>query len=258
MHNRLPTLFHRATMEAVRALRALPPGARDLLLHPRRLLRDARARPATSSPTSPATRRPTGAARAGHRLADHRHAQPRPIGGAYGFTTDIGGYFDVGPYSATTKELFIRWTQWAALSPMFRVHGSVLNGRPHAVVLRRADPASSTSASPACTAGPMPLIMRLWKRAQRTGIPIARPLWLAYPRDERAARAGPAVDARAERAGGPGGRGGRDLARGLLPARAAGAREAASATAARRRVEVAAPLMRLPFFIRCGTSPFKR
>ena len=29
--------------------------------------------------------------------------------------------------------------------------------------------------------------MRLWKRAKRTGIPITRPLWLAYPRDERAA-----------------------------------------------------------------------
>ena len=30
--------------------------------------------------------------------------------------------------------------------------------------------------------------MRLWKRANRTGLPIARPLWLNYPKDARAAR----------------------------------------------------------------------
>ena len=51
----------------------------------------------------------------------------RGIGGAYGFTTDIGGFFDI-PYGATSKELFIRWVEWAALSPMFRIHGSVAAG----------------------------------------------------------------------------------------------------------------------------------
>jgi alpha-glucosidase len=33
------------------------------------------------------------------------------------------------------------------------------------------------------------LILRLWREALRTGIPPTRPLWLAYPRDRRAARA---------------------------------------------------------------------
>jgi sulfoquinovosidase len=27
-----------------------------------------------------------------------------------------------------------------------------------------------------------PYIMKLWRKAKRTGMPIARPLWLAYPR----------------------------------------------------------------------------
>ena len=61
----------------------------------------------------------------------------RAIGGAYGFTTDIGGYFDVGPYQPTTKELFLRWAEWAALSPIFRLHGSVARRHAHAVDLRR-------------------------------------------------------------------------------------------------------------------------
>lgn len=32
-----------------------------------------------------------------------------------------------------------------------------------------------------------PLILKLWRTALRTGTPIARPLWLAYPGDRRAA-----------------------------------------------------------------------
>ena len=47
----------------------------------------------------------------------------RAIGGAYGFSTDIGGYFDLTT-PPTTKELFIRWAEWAALTPVFRLHGA--------------------------------------------------------------------------------------------------------------------------------------
>ena len=140
----------------------------------------------------------------------------RAVGGAYGYTTDIGGYFDVGPYSATTKELFIRWTQWAALSPMFRVHGSVLNGV-HMPWSYDEETLQRWRALARLHRRAVPLIMRLWKRAKRTGIPITRPLWLAYPRDERAAEQDQQWMLGRERAGGPGGRGGRDLARGLLP-----------------------------------------
>jgi alpha-D-xyloside xylohydrolase len=47
----------------------------------------------------------------------------RGVGGAWGFSTDIGGYL-----GDTPKELFFRWSQWAALSPYFRLHNSSSNG----------------------------------------------------------------------------------------------------------------------------------
>ena len=78
----------------------------------------------------------------------------RAIGGAYGFTTDIGGYFDIGPYGPTSKELFLRWAEWAALSPIFRLHGSVAAGTHTPVDLRRGDRCGSTSGSRAFTAAP--------------------------------------------------------------------------------------------------------
>jgi len=51
----------------------------------------------------------------------------RAVDGAYGYGTDIGGYFDLTT-PVTTKELFLRWPKWAALSPIFRLHGSGLHG----------------------------------------------------------------------------------------------------------------------------------
>ncbi len=51
----------------------------------------------------------------------------RAIDGAYGYGTDIGGYFDITT-PPTTRQLFLRWAEWAALSPVFRLHGSGLTG----------------------------------------------------------------------------------------------------------------------------------
>ena len=56
----------------------------------------------------------------------------RAVGGAPGFTTDIGGYAQFTPEQpvmpATSPELFTRWAQAAALTPFFRVHNSGLSG----------------------------------------------------------------------------------------------------------------------------------
>lgn len=107
----------------------------------------------------------------------------RAVGGAYGFTTDIGGYFDVGPYQPTTRELFDRWTEWAALSPFFRLHGSLAAGThtpwsygPETLALYKRMAALHTRARP--------LIRRLWRAADRTGMPITLPL--PRPRSARA------------------------------------------------------------------------
>ena len=49
------------------------------------------------------------------------------LGGSYAFTTDVGGYLDlVAP--ATSKELFIRWSQLASFTAINRIHNSTMNG----------------------------------------------------------------------------------------------------------------------------------
>ena len=48
------------------------------------------------------------------------------LGGAYTFTTDVGGYFDLTA-PRTTPELMTRWAQLAALTPVSRIHDSTFN-----------------------------------------------------------------------------------------------------------------------------------
>jgi len=180
----------------------------------------------------------------------------RGIAGAYGFGTDIGGYFDVGR-TPTSKELFLRWAEWAALTPIFRLHGSVAAGthtpwsydRQTVRIYRRLSRLHVAA---------MPLIANLWRRAARTGMPIARPLWLAVPGDAIAARQdqewmlGPDVlvapvvvpGARARRV---------YLPRGCWVDANTGRRLTGPASA-----RVAAPLGRLPYFFRCGKRPWAR
>lgn len=49
------------------------------------------------------------------------------LSGCYAFTTDVGGYFDFTA-PRTTEDLFIRWSQLAALTPVMRLHSSTFNG----------------------------------------------------------------------------------------------------------------------------------
>ncbi|MEA2167799.1 MAG: sulfoquinovosidase [Solirubrobacteraceae bacterium] len=180
----------------------------------------------------------------------------RAIGGAYGFTTDIGGYFDVGPFVATTKELFDRWSAWAALSPYFRLHGSVLNGT-HTPWSYDQETVDHYNAFTRLHLAARPLILRLMRRAARTGIPPTRPLWLTTPGDARARAedqewqlGGDVLVAPVVTEGATG----RDVVfpRGCW--RAPGRRSARVRGPAVRRVD--ARLGRLPFFFRCGHRPF--
>jgi sulfoquinovosidase len=179
----------------------------------------------------------------------------RAIGGAYGFTTDIGGYHDIGPYQPTTKELFLRWAEWAALSPLFRLHGSVSAGV-HAPWTYDGQTVRIYKRLTRLHLRARPLILRLWRQADRTGIPITRPLWLQFPHDATAAQqdqewmlgskvlVAPVVEQGATT---------RDvyLPRGCWRARGHGRRLGGG-----RTVTVAAPLRRLPYFTRCGSRPF--
>jgi alpha-glucosidase (family GH31 glycosyl hydrolase) len=109
----------------------------------------------------------------------------RAIGGAYGYATDIGGYYDYTT-PPTTKQLFLRWAEWAALSPIFRLHGSGRSGT-HTPWSYDKQTVRAYVALSKLHERAAPLIMRLWREAERTGIPPTRPLWLQFPGDRRAA-----------------------------------------------------------------------
>jgi alpha-glucosidase (family GH31 glycosyl hydrolase) len=253
MHNRLPVLYHRATMRAVRRFERRNPK--------RRIFYFTRSG-YTGSPGSARYEfgnfpgdETTDWTRASGLASQTPDMLNRAIGGAYGFTTDIGGFFDVGPYSPTTKELFIRWAEWAALSPFFRLHGSVGAGT-HTPWSYDDETVAIYKRLAALHRGARGLIVRLWKRAHRTGMPITRPLWLAYPGDPEAAEqdqewllgpkvlVAPVVEE---------GAASRDVyfPKGCWRSPESGERFRGPASR-----EVDAPLDSLPYFFRCGKRPF--
>jgi len=180
----------------------------------------------------------------------------RAVGGAYGFGTDIGGYFDLTT-PPTTKELFLRWAEWAALSPVFRLHGAGPTGT-HTPWSFDAETVQVYNRLSKLHLRAVPLILRLWKKAARTGVPPTRPLWLAYPRD-RVARSqdqewllgpdllvAPVVEQGA-------------TSRSVYFPRGCW-REPSTGRRFRgpRSGSVPAPLTALPHFFRCGTQPLSR
>ncbi len=215
MHNRLPVLFHQATSEAVKAFERTHPGRRIFYYN------------RSGYSGTPGSARFEFANFPGDETTDWSRSSGiaslapdmlnRGIGGAYGFTTDIGGFFDI-PYGATSKELFIRWVEWATLSPMFRIHGSVAAGT-HTPWSYDAETLRIYKRMSAIHRRAEPLIMRLWKRANRTGLPDREPALAQLPERRQRGPPGPGMDARAKRPGCAGGREGRDHEDRLLPPR---------------------------------------
>lgn len=179
----------------------------------------------------------------------------RAVGGAYGFHCDTGGYMDLlsGP---PTRELFLRWSWYAALTPGNRVHGGPVYGQKFPWSWD-AEAARIHRASLLLHRAAEPYILQLWREAKRTGMPITRPLWLAYPAMEGVGK----IDQ--EYLLGP------DVLVAPVVAKGATTREVVFppgcwqdvATGARftgpTTAEVAAPLDRHPYFFRCGTAPFR-
>ncbi|HKH40665.1 MAG TPA: TIM-barrel domain-containing protein [Solirubrobacterales bacterium] len=184
MHNRYLVLFAKATREAIRAYERR---------HPRRRIWFFTRAGYTGKPGSAAYENAnfpgdetTDWTRSSGLASSTPDMLNRAIGGAYGFGTDIGGYFDLTT-PPTTKELFLRWAEWAALSPVFRLHGAGPTGT-HTPWSFDEETVQLYIRLSRLHLKAVPLIMRLWRKALRTGIPPTRPLWLAYPRD-RTARA---------------------------------------------------------------------
>lgn len=107
----------------------------------------------------------------------------RSIGGAYGVVSEIGGYIDT--LGRISKELLIRWSHHASLTPVHRLHGGPVNGT-HMPWRYDDEAVSEYLRSVQRHVAAQPLIMELWAEGVATGMPIMRPLWLMFPDDPEA------------------------------------------------------------------------
>ena len=254
MHNLLPVLYHRATRDVVGAFERAHPGRR-IFFYTRAGYTGTPGSAAYEGGNFPGDET-TDWSRASGLASQTPDMLNRTIGGALGYTTDIGGYFDVGPYTATTKELFLRWAEWAALSPLFRLHGSAAAGT-HTPWSYDADTVRIYKALTQLHLQARQLILNLWRQGQRTGLPITRPLWLAYPGDPQAAQQdqewllGPDVLVAPVVTQGA-------TARTVyLPAGCWQEPDTGARYRGPSSPTVDAPIERLPYFFRCATQPFR-
>jgi alpha-glucosidase (family GH31 glycosyl hydrolase) len=182
----------------------------------------------------------------------------RAITGAVGFTTDIGGYSqfrtDQPFMPPTSEELFTRWAEAAVFTPFFRVHNSGLSGA--RMPWDYSPEAQATwSEMVALHERSRPLVRRLWKKFLETGVPVARPLYLAggigpkSPRNNDEWLVGPNLLVAPVLSEGAVGR------KVLLPSGCWQREGTGPRLKGVRTIQVSAPLDELPWFTRCGTKP---
>lgn len=179
MHNRYPILFHRTTRRIIEEWHREHPRRTEPMFYVRS---GYSGRPGSAAYES-ANWCGDYESRWGRRTglaALTTDMLNRAVGGAYGFHCDTGGYMDLLSGSVS-RELFLRWSWHAALTPGNRVHGGPVFGQKFpwswdaaAARIHRDSLLLHRAAEP--------YILRLWREAKATGMPITRPLWLAYPR----------------------------------------------------------------------------
>jgi len=125
------------------------------------------------------------------------------IAGIPWWTADIGGFHGGDPADPAFRELLVRWFQWGALSPVFRLHGD-------RVPFTKADPEwrdgvrqfGSGGANEVWSFGPdvyeilvrylrlrerlRPYLREAMRAAHERGTPVMRPLFYDFPEDARA------------------------------------------------------------------------
>lgn len=177
MHNRYPIVFHRVTRQVIEDWHRENPDRTEPMFYVRS---GYSGRPGSAAYESANWcgdytsnwSRATGIA------AQTTDMLNRAVGGAYGFHCDTGGYMDL--LGQPSRELFLRWSWYAALTPGNRVHGGPVFGQKFPWSWD-ADAARIHRESLLLHRAAEPYIHRLWREAKRTGTPITRPLWLAYP-----------------------------------------------------------------------------
>ncbi|MSO96443.1 MAG: hypothetical protein EXQ81_11755 [Thermoleophilia bacterium] len=107
-----------------------------------------------------------------------RSAQTAGLVGHSTWGSDVGGYL-----SSPTADVFVRWSQLGAVSPVFEVGGVGANATPWTL----GDAAMNGLRTAAILHYELfPYHYELARQATATGISILRPLALQYPADERA------------------------------------------------------------------------
>jgi len=180
----------------------------------------------------------------------------RAVGGAFGYTTDIGGYLDRFNPPADL-ELFTRWSERAALTPYFRVHESQTSGT--RMPWSYDEPTYARWLALARLHDrAVALIRRRWREGAAHGRAADAAAVARRARGARRAPRGPEPAARRRRPRRAGRDPRRDAALRRVPPRLLGAAGRARPPAPPRpaRATVDAPVGRLPYFFRCGERPF--
>ncbi|KAK4448054.1 putative alpha-glucosidase 2 [Podospora aff. communis PSN243] len=123
------------------------------------------------------------------------------IAGIPWWTTDIGGFHGGNPNDPAFRELFVRWFQWGAFCPVFRLHGDRLPQQPRL---------GNSGGSHCLSGAPNEVwsygeevygickkylflrekmrgyVREVMDEAHRYGDPVMRPLFYGFPEDERA------------------------------------------------------------------------
>jgi alpha-D-xyloside xylohydrolase len=111
------------------------------------------------------------------------------------WTTDIGGFHGGDPDSADYRELLVRWFQYGAFCPLFRLHGfrdprapfgPDMTGGPNEVWSYGEEAAELIGQTLRLRERLRPYLMRQMRVAHETGLPPMRPVFVDFPRDERA------------------------------------------------------------------------
>lgn len=178
MHNAYPTLYQQAVREAVDAYQQAHP-ERSIWFYNRAGYTGSTGYEGANFPGDESTDFSV-ASGLGALIPDMLN---RGLAGAYGYGTDIGGYQDLlaGP---TPKELFIRWSQMAALSPIMRVHGA--HTGTHMPWDYDQETLDTFRQLAELRQRAIPRIAATWATAASSGVPLSRPVWLAAPDDPRA------------------------------------------------------------------------
>ncbi len=252
IHNSYPVLVQKVTREAVEAYEATHPG-RSIVFYTRSGYSGEPGSAAYENFNFPGDET-TNWSQASGLASLTRDMLNRAVGGAYGYGTDIGGYYDLGGGEPTTRELFLRWTEWAALSPVFRLHGAITEE--HAPWTPAIDAVGLYKRYSELHISAESYLSGLWKQADESGMPITRPLYLAYPNDPQAAAqdqewllgpdvlVAPVVDRAAT------------SQTTYFPSGCWRDPETGQEVVGPRYETVPANVEQLPFFFQCGTQPF--